>query len=136
MLRCVQRRSCPGLLPAGRLPGAQGRDHLDFVVRLRDVLPCRATLVDQLCGCLEAQGFSLQVRCAVLPGHAGRPACTAAPLSPQTVLHCAAVSQEASLAEAQAALAAGTLCGTLLHDVSQLLAAEGPVPPASAAAAG
>ena len=41
--------------------GVQGRDHLEFVVRLKDRLPCRATLADQLCGSLEAAGFQLQV---------------------------------------------------------------------------
>ncbi|KAI7842817.1 hypothetical protein COHA_003563 [Chlorella ohadii] len=38
----------------------QDRDHLEFVVRLKDRLPCRATLADQLCGGLEAAGFRLQ----------------------------------------------------------------------------
>ncbi|PRW61385.1 lipoate- ligase A isoform X1 [Chlorella sorokiniana] len=41
----------------------QGRDHLDFVVRLKDRLPCRATLADQLCSSLEAAGFCLQESC-------------------------------------------------------------------------
>jgi len=46
-------------------PGLQDRDHLEFVVRLKDRLPCRATLADQLCGGLEAAGFRLQV-CGLL----------------------------------------------------------------------
>lgn len=69
----------------------QGRGHLDFVTRLRERLPCRATLVDQLCSSLEAAGF---------------------------VVH------EASLAEAEAALAATPLCGTRQLDIQQLLAEE------------
>lgn len=40
----------------------QGRDHLDFVVRLRERLPCRTALMDGLCGSLEAAGFVVQVR--------------------------------------------------------------------------
>jgi hypothetical protein len=38
----------------------QWRSHLDFVLPLRDLLPCRSTLLDQLCDSLELGGFTLQ----------------------------------------------------------------------------
>ncbi|KAL4423656.1 hypothetical protein ABPG75_000957 [Micractinium tetrahymenae] len=69
----------------------QGRDHLEFVLRLRELLPSRQRLLEQLCASVEAAGFRLQ---------------------------------DASLAEAEEALAANKLCGTHLLDVQQLAAAE------------
>jgi hypothetical protein len=42
-------------------PFLQDRDHLDFVAPLCRLLPCtRSSLVDQLCGVLEAAGFRVQ----------------------------------------------------------------------------
>jgi hypothetical protein len=46
---------------------AQGRDHSEFLVRLRDVLPGRQQLLDGLVGAADAQ-FTLQVGRA--PGRA------------------------------------------------------------------
>lgn len=37
----------------------QGRNHLEFVLRLQEVLPCRASLLDQLCASVETAGFAL-----------------------------------------------------------------------------
>lgn len=80
------------LKPPARQPEyRQGRDHLEFVLRLRELLPSRPALLDWLCASLESGGFTLQ---------------------------------EASLAEAEEALAANKLCGTHLLDLQQLAAAE------------
>lgn len=38
----------------------QDRGHLDFIVPLRHLLPCRRTLVERLCGAVEAAGFVVQ----------------------------------------------------------------------------
>lgn len=37
----------------------QGRAHSDFIVRLKDIVPCRDELVDGLCYCLENEGFRI-----------------------------------------------------------------------------
>jgi len=36
-----------------------GRDHSEFIVRLKDVIPSRDALVEDLCTCLERQGFDV-----------------------------------------------------------------------------
>ncbi|KAL4419332.1 hypothetical protein ABPG77_006020 [Micractinium sp. CCAP 211/92] len=46
--------------PARQPEYRQGRDHLEFVLRLRELLPSRQALLDQLCASLEAAGFQLQ----------------------------------------------------------------------------
>eukprot|EP00887_Chlorella_sp_A99_P001937 scaffold18.g1937.t1 len=38
----------------------EGRDHLEFVMALQELLPSREALLDQLAGCLEGAGFCLQ----------------------------------------------------------------------------
>lgn len=140
-----------GILPAAAhsslhrptVPVVQGRDHLEFVVRLKDRLPCRATLADQLCGSLEAAGFQLQVCGAHPHAHALCPRSGPAPgvcvmldaaavvrRSHQCCRHpsqCVCLKfalQEASLAEAEEALAASKLCGTRQLDWPQVLAEE------------
>ena len=47
---------------AAAAPLPQDRGHLDFIVPLRHLLPCRRTLVERLCGAVEAAGFVVQVR--------------------------------------------------------------------------
>ncbi|GAB4813313.1 hypothetical protein N2152v2_000359 [Parachlorella kessleri] len=45
----------------GRAPDYRaGREHLDFVCRLKDVVPCRKALLSSLCDSLEEAGFELQ----------------------------------------------------------------------------
>lgn len=41
-----------------------GREHKDFLVRLRDVVPSRDKLIEELCGCLESSSGGFDV----LPG--------------------------------------------------------------------
>ena len=66
----------------------QGREHLEFIMALGELLPSREALLDQLAGCMEAAGFQLQ---------------------------------EASLVEAEAALARNQLCGTRVLDPATYL---------------
>jgi hypothetical protein len=44
-------------LPASPPCLLQGRHHLEFILPLHEVLPCRRTLIDELCGSLETAGF-------------------------------------------------------------------------------
>ena len=47
----------------------QGRDHLEFVCRLKDVMPGRTELLHDIMAALPHAGFELQVNC-LLRGHA------------------------------------------------------------------
>lgn len=85
----------------------QDRDHLEFVVRLRDRLPCRATLVDQLCGSLEGAGFVLQEA----PLEEAQEALAAGKLCGTRLLNWGAVLSEAAAAEAATAAAAAAAGG-------------------------
>ena len=41
---------------------AQGREHLEFLLRLKDIMPLRTALLEQLETAVAKQGFELQVK--------------------------------------------------------------------------
>ena len=44
------------------LCAAQGREHLQFLLRLKDIMPLRTAFLEQLETAVAKQGFELQVR--------------------------------------------------------------------------
>lgn len=119
----------PGTPRRPRFAPAQGREHGDFVARLRDHLPSRQTFLDDLVGTAAAH-FDLRVRRAAAttvagsaawqPASASAARCPEAPCLP--CLACAGSAQPASLAEASRALAGQYLRANRVVDLAPFLA--------------